>query len=117
MSGPVEIRDGLVKVELDYDVGGGSGYMWWKPPTEPMLPATVKEGEMSEPWQAIKEGQVRVVSLTLDGQTCIWDNIKGCTDELELFWSEGEGQEDQVTVRFFQMKKEAVDALPEFTGW
>ena len=76
-----------------------------------------KEKDMSKPFQILKDGEARVVSLTMDGQTCIWDNIEGLQEELELFWTEGEGQENELMVRFYQMDKDAVDALPEFWGW
>ena len=71
---------------------------------------------MSE-WQPIKSGQVRVASITKDGQTCIWDSCAGFLEELGLFWTEGEGDDDELAIRFYQMDKEAIEALSEFTGW
>ncbi len=58
---------------------------------------------------------ISVVTLEFMGQKCTWDNIKGLTDELEVWWDEGE--DGEVTIRFHIMSEAAFKALPEFLGW
>jgi len=58
---------------------------------------------------------IRVVTMDFDGQKCTWDNVKGLSEELELWWDEGE--DGEVTIIFSTMSEAAYKALPEFMGW
>ena len=72
---------------------------------------------MSNKGKSLNEMDDPILVVTMDymGQRCTWDNIKGLTDELEMWWDSGE--EDEVVVRFHLMSEAAYNALPEFMGW
>ena len=58
---------------------------------------------------------ILVVTMEHMGSRCTWDNIQGLTDELEVWWDEGE--DDKITITFHTMSEAAFKALPEFMGW